>query len=158
MSTSPTGSTPDGAKSKAAWAGEYTAYLIEFLEFGPGERIGGHAGRGSGVMAAAVMAAHDHPSRPRTMSLLAGPIDIRAGRNIMNRISENYPMPLMRKLLIHPVPAGYPGTGRKVYPGMQQLAGFMWLNPLTHVKSNIRFIRDLALARGKMPRVAASLR
>jgi len=130
---------------------EYTAYLMEFLELlGPNTHVVGICQAAvPALMAAAVMAADDHPARPRTLSLLAGPIDIRAGRNIMNRITENYPMPLMRKLLIHPVPTGYPGAGRKVFPGIQQLAGFMWLNPLTHVKSNIRFIRDLAQAREK---------
>jgi poly(3-hydroxybutyrate) depolymerase len=128
---------------------EYTAYLIEFLRhLGPGTNVVGICQAAvPALMAAGVMAADNDVSRPASLSLLAGPIDITVVRNPMSRLCENYNLPLMRQLLIHRVPAGYKGVGRKVYPGMQQITGFMSMNPGTHLKSSLGFIRDVTLGK-----------
>jgi poly(3-hydroxybutyrate) depolymerase len=127
---------------------EYTAYLIEFLRYlGPGTHVVGICQAAvPALMAAGVMAEDKDPARPQSLALLAGPIDITAARNAMSKLCENYNLPLMRKLLIHRVPRGYPGAGRRVFPGMQQIAGFMSMNPRTHIKSKLRFVKDVTLA------------
>jgi len=127
---------------------EYTAYVIEFLRFiGPGTHVVGICQAAvPALMAAGVMAADDDAARPQSLTLLAGPIDITAARNAMSKLCENYNLPLMRKLLIHRVPRGYPGAGRKVFPGMQQVAGFMSMNSKAHIKSKLRFLKDVTLA------------
>jgi len=128
---------------------EYTTYLLEFMQhLGPGTHVVGICQAAvPALMAAAVMASDDDPARPASLSLLAGPMDISVVRNPMSRLCENYNLPLMRKLLIHRVPMAYKGAGRKVYPGVQQIAGFMSMNPKTHLKSNLDFILDVTLGK-----------
>lgn len=127
---------------------DYTAYLIEFLRFiGPGTHVIGICQAAvPALMAAGVMAADEDAARPQSLTLLAGPIDITAARNAMSKLCENYNLPLMRKLLIHRVPRAYPGAGRNVFPGMQQVAGFMSMNSKAHIKSKLRFVKDVTLA------------
>ena len=127
---------------------EYTAYLIEFLQhLGPATHLVGICQAAvPALMAAGVMAADHDPARPQSLTLLAGPIDITVSDNALRRLCANYNLPLMRKLLIHRVPMGYPGAGRKVFPGMQQVAGFMTMNSKAHIKSNLRFLKDVTLA------------
>ena len=48
----------------------------------------------------------------------------------------------MRKTNIHKIPRGYPGSGRRVYPGFFQLSGFMLLNPKPHVKQYASFVKN----------------
>jgi len=128
---------------------DYTAYLIEFLELlGPDTHVVGICQAAvPALMAAALMAMDDNPARPSSLTLLAGPMDITAAPSAMARMCANYNLPLMRKLLIHRVPMGYPGAGRKVFPGLQQVGGFMTMNAMPHLKSNLRFLRDVTLSR-----------
>lgn len=126
---------------------EYTAYLLEFLELlGPDTHVVGICQAAvPALMAAALLAMEDNPVRPRSLSLLAGPIDVTAAPSAMLKVCQSFNLPRMRKLLIHQVPIGYPGAGRKVYPGLQQVAGFMAGNYKAHLKSNLRFLKDVAL-------------
>lgn len=128
---------------------DYTAYLIEFLHYlGPDTHVVGICQAAvPALMAAGVMAADDHPARPRSLTLLAGPMDITVVRNDMSEMCANFNLKLMRKLLIHRVPMAYPGVGRKVFPGMQHIAGFMSANSTAHIVSNMRFLKDVTLAR-----------
>jgi len=126
---------------------DYTAYLLEFLELlGPDTHVVGICQAAvPALMAAALLAMKNSPVRPRSLSLLAGPIDITVAPSAMRRVCERFDLPLMRKLLIHKVPLGYPGVGRKVFPGVQQVAGFMSNNYKAHLKSNLRFLVDVTL-------------
>lgn len=126
---------------------DYTAYLLEFLELlGPDTHVVGICQAAvPALMAAALLAMENNPVRPRSLSLLAGPIDITVAPSSMRRACARFDLPLMRKLLIHRVPQGYPGAGRKVFPGVQQVAGFMSNNYKAHLKSNLRFLADVAL-------------
>ncbi|MGH8034230.1 MAG: polyhydroxyalkanoate depolymerase, partial [Lysobacterales bacterium] len=128
---------------------DYAAYLLEFLEvLGPDTHVVGICQAAvPALMVTALMAMDDHPARPRSLSLLAGPMDITAAPSAMRRACEKFDLSLMRKLLIHRVPMGYPGVGRKVYPGVQQVAGFMAGNYKAHLQSNMRFLMDVTLQR-----------
>jgi polyhydroxyalkanoate depolymerase len=104
-------------------------YLVEFLDaLGPNVHLVGLCQAAVPALCAAALMAEDrHAHRPRTLSLLAGPIDIRVNRNTVTRFADRIPLALMR-LNVHKVPSRYPGAGRLVYPGYLQLGAFVSLN------------------------------
>ena len=124
---------------------EYVQYLVEFLEaLGPNVHLVGLCQAAvPALCAAALMAQDKHPHRPRTLSLLAGPIDIRVKQNTITKVADRMPLALMR-LNVHKVPSRYPGAGRLVYPGYLQLAAFVSLNLRTHIAKHVQFFRDVA--------------
>jgi poly(3-hydroxybutyrate) depolymerase len=124
---------------------DYVEYLTEFLDaLGPDVHLVGLCQAAVPALCAAALMAEDrHPHRPRTLSLLAGPIDVRANRNTITRLADRVPLALMR-LNVHRVPPAYPGAGRLVYPGYLQLAAFVSLNLRTHIAKHLRFFKDAA--------------
>src|ERR1041384_7438266 len=107
---------------------EYVAHLIEFLEIiGPGAPA---------LVAAAVMAQHANPAQPRSMTLMAGPIDCRVHPTKVNTLATSKPISWFEQNLIASVPMRYPGAFRRVYPGFVQLAAFMSMNIERHVKAH----------------------
>ncbi len=125
---------------------EYVAYLIEFLEMlGPDTHVVGLCQASvPALVAAAVMAKHANPARPKTLTLVAGPIDITANHNAVTQYVDKVNMDLMRMLTLQRVPKGYPGEGRMVYPGYLQLGGFMTMNLTSHLEKHWQFFVDLA--------------
>src|SRR5262249_13022654 len=124
---------------------EYVQYLVEFLDaLGPDAHLVGLCQAAVPALCAAALMAEDrHPHRPRTLSLLAGPIDIRVNRNAVTKAADRVPLALMR-LNVHRVPSGYPGAGRRVYPGYLQLGAFVSLNLRTHIAKHVQFFKDVA--------------
>lgn len=124
---------------------EYVQYLVEFLDtLGPQVHMVGLCQAAvPSLCAAALMAQDKHPHRPRTLSLLAGPIDISVNRNGITRVADRIPLGVMR-LNLHKVPSHYPGAGRLVYPGYLQLGAFVSLNLRTHVDKHVQFFKDVA--------------
>lgn len=124
---------------------EYVEYLIRFLEvLGPNVHVVGLCQAAvPALCATAVMAAENHVNRPRTLSLLAGPIDVRVKRNAVTRHIGKLPLAAMR-VTIHTVPSRYPGAGRRVYPGYLQLFNFVSLNPRNHLRKHLQFFKDVA--------------
>ena len=123
---------------------DYVHYVINFLDaLGPDVHLVGLCQAAVPALCAAALMAQDrHPHRPRTLSLLAGPIDIRANRNFITKTAERVPLAMMR-LNVHKVPSGHPGAGRRVYPGYMQLRAFVSLNPLTHIAKHVQFFKDV---------------
>ena len=124
---------------------EYVQYLVEFLDaLGPNVHLVGLCQAAVPALCAAALMAEDrHPHRPRTLSLLAGPIDISVSRNAVTKVADHIPMALMR-LNVHKVPSRYPGAGRLVYPGYLQLGAFVSLNLRTHIAKHVQFFKDVA--------------
>ncbi|MBS0316515.1 MAG: polyhydroxyalkanoate depolymerase [Proteobacteria bacterium] len=127
---------------------EYVQYLVEFLDaLGPNVHLVGLCQAAvPALCAAALMAEDKNPNRPRTLSLLAGPIDIRVNRNAVTKYADRVPLRVMR-LNVHKVPRGYPGAGRLVYPGYLQLGAFVSLNLRTHIAKHVQFFKDVAQGR-----------
>ena len=125
---------------------DYTAHLIRFLEkIGPGAHMVAVCQPCvSALVAASVMAQRDNPAQPRSMTLMAGPIDTRVNPTKVNALAKGKPMDWFEKKLIATVPARYPGGGRKVYPGFVQLAAFMSMNMERHVKAHRELYENLA--------------
>jgi poly(3-hydroxybutyrate) depolymerase len=126
---------------------DYIDYLIEFLRF---------IGQGTHVLAvcqpsvpafaaAAVMAAENDPCRPASLTMMGGPIDTRASPTSVNDVAMDRPLSWFEANVIATVPMGHPGSGRKVYPGFLQLAGFLSMNLETHMLSHYEMFKHLTV-------------
>jgi poly(3-hydroxybutyrate) depolymerase len=120
---------------------EYIQHVVEFLEaIGPGAHVVAVCQPCVAVLvAAAVMAQDNNPAQPRSMTLMAGPIDTRINPTKVNELANSKPMEWFEQNLIASVPMRYPGAFRRVYPGFVQLAAFMSMNIERHIKAH----RDL---------------
>jgi poly(3-hydroxybutyrate) depolymerase len=87
------------------------------------------------LAAVAVMAEDDHPAQPRSMTLMAGPIDTRVNPTAVNEFATSHPLDWFRNTMIGIVPLRYGGAMRSVYPGFMQLMAFMGMNLDRHVKA-----------------------
>ena len=126
---------------------DYVDYLIGFLE---------HIGEGAHMLAvcqpsvpcyaaAAVMSADKHPCRPKTLTMMGGPIDTREAPTAVNTLSTERPHSWFQQNVIATVPAHYQGSGRKVYPGFLQLGGFMTMNLGNHMNSHWEMFKHLVV-------------
>jgi polyhydroxyalkanoate depolymerase len=141
------------ARDVGIWNGrfgfdDYVAHLISFLEvMGPGSHVVAVCQPCVQTLAAAaIMAEDDHPAQPRSMTLMAGPIDTRVSPTKVNELAMGRPIDWFERSLITRVPLRYPGATRRVYPGFLQLTAFMSMNAERHVKAQMDLYR--ALARG----------
>ncbi|MBX9796922.1 polyhydroxyalkanoate depolymerase [Sphingomonas sp.] len=124
---------------------DYIDYLIEFLEvIGPGAHMLAVCQPSVPCYAAAcVMSADDHPCRPKTLTMMGGPIDTREAPTAVNTLATQRPHAWFEQNVIATVPMTYPGAGRKVYPGFLQLAGFMSMNLGNHMMSHWEMFKHL---------------
>jgi poly(3-hydroxybutyrate) depolymerase len=95
------------------------------------------------LAAVALMAADGDPAQPRSLTLIAGPIDTRVNPNRVNAGAGRRPLSLYERLLTTTVPARYPGAGRRVYPGVAQLTAFMSMNPRRHLGAHLGMYRAM---------------
>jgi poly(3-hydroxybutyrate) depolymerase len=125
---------------------EYTDHLIKFLEvMGPGAHILAVCQPCVSVLAAvAVMAQAGNPAQPRSMTLMAGPIDTRINPTKVNELAKKRSMDWFERTLTASVPLRYPGAFRRVYPGFVQLVAFMSMNIERHVKAHRELYENLA--------------
>ncbi len=81
--------------------------------------------------------------RPRSMTLIGGPIDTREAPTQVNIFAKRHNLDWFRTHVIHRVPFGHPGFMRQVYPGFVQLAGFMAMNADRHVEAHWEMFQHL---------------
>lgn len=125
---------------------EYIDHVIEFLEeLGPGAHLVSVCQPCAHALAAVgVMAQTNNPAQPASMTLMAGPIDTRINPTSVNELATMHSIDWFEQNLISCVPSGFPGAGRKVYPGFVQLNAFMAMNPKRHVDTHIDLFGQLA--------------
>jgi poly(3-hydroxybutyrate) depolymerase len=139
---------------------DYIDYLIAFLE-----AIGPDAGAGDGargahmlavcqpsvpcLAATALMSADANPCRPRTLTMMGGPIDTREAPTAVNTLATERPFAWFEQNVIATVPMLYPGAGRRVYPGFLQLGGFMTMNLGNHMMSHYELFKHLVTGDGE---------
>lgn len=125
---------------------EYIDHVIEFLEeLGPGAHLVSVCQPCAHALAAVgVMAQTNNPAQPASMTLMAGPIDTRINPTSVNELATTHSIDWFEQNLISCVPSGFPGAGRKVYPGFVQLNAFMAMNPKRHVDTHIDLFGQLA--------------
>jgi poly(3-hydroxybutyrate) depolymerase len=96
------------------------------------------------LAAAALMAQAGSPAQPRSMTLMAGPIDTRINPTKVNELAMSKPIEWFEQNLIARVPMRHAGAGRRVYPGFVQLAAFMSMNIDRHRKAHLELYEQLA--------------
>ncbi len=128
---------------------DYVDYLIEFIE-----AIGDEHGERPHVLAVcqpavpayaatALMNASKSRWRPKSLTMMGGPIDTRQAPTAVNTLATERPMSWFQNNAIATIPMIYPGAGRKVYPGFLQLAGFMTMNLGSHLVSHWEMFKHL---------------
>ena len=130
---------------------DYVDYLIEFLEV-IGERTGERPHLLAvcqpavpAFAATALMGATNNRWRPKTLTMMGGPIDTRQAPTAVNTLATQRPHAWFQQNVIATVPMIYPGAGRKVYPGFLQLAGFMTMNLGSHLISHWEMFKHLVV-------------
>lgn len=126
---------------------DYIDYIIDFIShIGPNTHVLAVCQPVVAALAAtAIMAEDGHPSAPRSLALMSGPIDARIDPTAPCKLATKHKLSWFKTNLVHPVPAPYPGALRMVYPGFLQLAGFVNMNLDRHVdayRGLFRSIRD----------------
>jgi polyhydroxyalkanoate depolymerase len=118
---------------------EYVDYLIRFFEhIGPGAHTVAVCQPCAVLLVAvAAMAMDKHPATPRSMTLMAGPVDTRINPTRVNELATSQPLAWFEENLISAVPARYDGAGRHVYPGFIQLCAFMTMNLPRHLRAQL---------------------
>jgi poly(3-hydroxybutyrate) depolymerase len=130
---------------------DYIDYLVAFLEhIGPGAHMLAVCQPSvPAYAAAAVMSAAKNPCRPKTLTMMGGPIDTRKAPTAVNTLATERPFSWFEKNVIATVPYHYPGSGRKVYPGFLQLAGFMAMNLGDHLTGHWEMFKHLVQGDGE---------
>ncbi len=124
---------------------EYMTYLMDFFEI---------MGEGSSVIAVcqpaplvlatvAIMAANESPYKPKTMTLMGGPLDTRMAPTVVTELADKHGMNWFRRNCIHMVPMRFEGSGRRVYPGFLQLHAFLSMNPKRHTLAQWKMFTHL---------------
>ncbi|MBL6936421.1 MAG: polyhydroxyalkanoate depolymerase [Alphaproteobacteria bacterium] len=118
---------------------EYIDHVIRFFEhIGPGAHVVAVCQPCAALLATvAVMAQSDHPCQPRSMTLMAGPVDTRINPTAVNELATGHPIEWFEKNLITPVPRRYAGAHRRVYPGFVQVSAFLSMNLPRHVRAHL---------------------
>jgi len=130
---------------------DYVDYLVEFLEL-----IGKKTGERPHLLAVcqpavpafaatALMGEDKNPYRPKTLTMMGGPIDTRKAPTAINTLATQRPFSWFENNVIATVPMIYAGAGRKVYPGFLQLAGFMTMNLGSHLISHWEMFKHLVV-------------
>lgn len=126
---------------------DYVAHTMQFLEvLGPGAHVVAVCQPCVQMLAVAALMAQDgHPAQPRSMTLMAGPVDPRINPTEVNLLATTQSIDWFERNLISTVPACYPGAGRQVYPGFMQLTAFVTMNLERHLRAHRDMFWSLAL-------------
>ncbi|WBV44131.1 polyhydroxyalkanoate depolymerase [Pseudoroseomonas cervicalis] len=124
---------------------EFVDHVIRFQEeIGPGGHVLAVCQPAVPVLAAVALMAEDrNPATPRSMVLMAGPIDTRISPTKVNDLAQEHPISWFEQNLIDTVPWRLKGGGRRVYPGALQLTAFMSMNLNRHVNAHLEQFRNL---------------
>jgi poly(3-hydroxybutyrate) depolymerase len=134
---------------------EYTAHLIQWLRvLGPRAHVVAVCQPCvQALAAAAIMAEAGDPAQPRSMTLIAGPVDTTVNPTKVNELAMVKPIEWFEKHLIDRVPSKHRGAGRRVYPGFIQLTAFMAMNINRHRDAHLDLYQHLA--RGNLEKAKA---
>lgn len=137
---------------------DYIDHVIAFLEHvGPGAHVVGVCQPCNALLAAvAAMSQTSNPALPRSMTLMAGPVDTRINPTAVNELATSHAIGWFEKHLITTVPHQFRGAHRRVYPGFLQLAAFMSMNLPRHVRAHLDLFSHIA--RGEIEKADAMRR
>ena len=120
---------------------DYIDYVIEFIRYFQGDVHVMAVCQPTVPVFAAVSLLETMRDRsvPRSMILMAGPIDARVNPTSVNRFADGRSLEWFERNVITQVPWPHKGMMRHVYPGFLQLSGFMGMNLDRHITAH----RDL---------------
>lgn len=106
---------------------DYIDYLLRFIaEVGPQANVLAICQSCVPALAAVALMAEDlHAALPRTLTLMAGPIDARSNPSAVNEFATGAPLEWFERQLITTVAPDLPGAGRRVYSGAMQIVSAM---------------------------------
>jgi polyhydroxyalkanoate depolymerase len=149
------------ARNIGLWHGRFDfaafiEHIMRFLEtLGPDAHVVAVCQPCVPVLAAvALLAEGRSTAQPRSMTLMAGPIDTRVNPTKVNALATGKPIEWFERHLIGVVPLRYAGAVRSVYPGFVQLMAFMLMNVERHVKAHLDLFD--ALVKGDIEKAAAT--
>ena len=130
---------------------DYVDYVREFVGFiGEGVHVISVCQPTVPVLAAvSLIAQRDEAVKPRTMTMMGGPIDARKSPTAVNNLATEKPLSWFKRSVIHRVPLKYPGYMRQVYPGFLQHTGFVAMNPSRHADAHRDFYNHLVQGDGE---------
>ncbi len=113
---------------------DYTQHLIDFMtHLGPKTHVIAVCQPVPlSLVATAWMAEHRPDAQPKTLTLMAGPVDPAANPTEVTDFGNTVTMGQLNETMIQRVGFKYAGVGRMVYPGLLQLAAFMAMNSEKH--------------------------
>jgi poly(3-hydroxybutyrate) depolymerase len=125
---------------------DYIDHMIRFMEvMGPGCHVVAVCQPCVAALAAtALMAEDDNPCQPRSLTLMAGPVDCRVNPTAVNELAISKPIEWFEKNLISRVPLPHAGFMRRVYPGFVQLSAFLSMNLGRHKQAFVDLYQHLA--------------
>ena len=85
------------------------------------------------TMTAVAYAEKHNLPRPRTLWLMAGPVDVEQNPTQVNEVGKKL-SPKAMESMRYTIPKGYAGAGRSVYPAPLQISLFMMWKPQEHMK------------------------
>ncbi len=124
---------------------DYIEHLMRFLRaIGPDAHVVAVCQPCVAALAAtALMAEDSDPAQPRSLTLMAGPVDCRVNPTSVNQLATSKPIEWFEKNLISHVPLPHAGYMRRVYPGFVQLGAFLSMNLERHKKSFLDLYQHL---------------
>ncbi|MFD2739000.1 polyhydroxyalkanoate depolymerase [Sulfitobacter aestuarii] len=125
---------------------DYTLYLVDYLRhLGPDTNVVAVCQPAPLALAAtAYLAEEDPAAQPRSLTLIGGPIDPDANSTDVTDFGRRVTMGQLEHFMIQRVGFKYAGVGRKVYPGLLQLASFISMNNDTHREAFVEQINRVA--------------
>jgi len=125
---------------------DYIDHMIRFIQtIGPDTHVVAVCQPCVAALAAtAIMAEDKDPAQPRSLTLMAGPIDTRIQPTKVNEFAKSKPINWFEKNLINYVPVQCKGAFRQVYPGFVQLTAFVSMNLERHIKQHMDLADHLA--------------
>lgn len=121
------------------------AHLVACLEaIGPGAHaLAVSQAAVPALAAAALMAEDDNPARPRSLALIAGPVDTRVDPTRDEVLAGRLPIAWIERAAVDTVPPGHPGAGRRVRPGARQLASSVLSDLPRHLAAHLAQFRNV---------------
>lgn len=116
---------------------DYTLYLVDYMrQLGPNTHVIAVCQPAPLALAAtAYLAAEDPSAQPLSLTLMGGPVDPDAAPTDITDFGRRVTMGQLEETMIQRVGFKFAGVGRKVYPGLLQLASFMSMNGERHSKA-----------------------
>ncbi|GLS45219.1 polyhydroxyalkanoate depolymerase [Methylobacterium brachythecii] len=117
---------------------DYVDHVVRFLEtMGEGSHLVAVCQPAVQALAASAVMAHTkNPAQPRSMTLMAGPVDCRISPTSVNELATSKPIEWFEKNLIATVSDRHKGAGRRVYPGYMQVSAFVAMNAQRHSQAH----------------------